>query len=178
MRYSAEMLTFVIFSACAPSDGIAAWALDPIVLQATDSGVYGFQTWEFYADGRGFNEKSYVCAAVVEITGDSAEPCDGCTDAWEVSAALLESDCDASLSADPGLLTLSRLAIGPGDSSIFEDDPHPGLSLGGFADYGSGEWLTHGWAYPQSLDVAGEAADGSWGSEPFLFWPAWAWQLE
>jgi hypothetical protein len=159
------------------------WAFDPVWIEpAGADGVYGFQTWELFSKrwSRGYKDKFYVCSIVVELDGEARAPdatCPGCTRAWEVFPAVLESDCDPSLAAESGYLALRGLALGPVDDAIREDDPFPGQSQGGFADYGAG-WETHGWAYPEALDHDGVPQSASWdGDQAFTLWPAYAWEL-
>ena len=43
------LLTLVLLAGCQP-DTSPAWAIDPIWLEANDTGIHGFQTWQIYQD--------------------------------------------------------------------------------------------------------------------------------
>jgi hypothetical protein len=184
MRRIIPALLLLSAVACKPDD-TPVWAYDPIYIEpsADGTGVYGFQTWEMFAENwtRRFAERHYVCSVVVELVGTptaAGDDCVECTAAWSVETALLETDCEATLAEDPGYLALERVAIGAAVSELAEDDPYPSESHGGYVDYGTGLWEVHGWAYPDALDAAAQADDLEWnGQQPFTLWPAYAWDL-
>lgn len=164
------LLALVALSGCAP-DLTPSWAYDPIWLEpAGEGGAFGFQTWELF--GPRWDEKRddrhYVCAVVVAVQG-VAIPCDaqeGCEHAWEVTPAILETDCAPPTADDPLFTSLQRLALG---SEATGEVPHPGQTSTGWADYGGG-WEVHGYAYPEALDhelPAGSFDEG----EPYLLLP-------
>lgn len=165
-------------AACAPDPGAPYWALDPIALYPEGDGVYGLQTWELFGErwGRRFAPRYYVCSVVVELEGTPTTPCEGCTHAWAVTPALVESDCAEGVDADPHFRSLTTLGLGGPPPAVDGKDPHPGATSGAWADYGDG-WIAYGWAYPQALDDGGEAAAGWDGAAPFTLWPAWAWEM-
>lgn len=156
--------------------------MDPVWLEPTADGVHGFQTWEFFSKrwSKNFKDRHYICSIVVELQGEERAPdatCSGCTRAWEIYPTVLETDCDATMASDTSYLALRGLALAPVDTELREDDPYPGQSQGGVADYGAG-WEPHGWAYPESLDASGAAESVAWdGEQPFVLWPAYVWDL-
>lgn len=165
---------WLLLVACAPEPPSApAWAYDPIWLEpAAAEGVHGFQTWELFGAGweKRYDDRYYVCAVVVEVTGvPAACDVDACTEAWSVTVAPADTDCDPELALDP--LFSSLLGVALGGPAPDESAPWPGQTTVGWADYGNG-WEVHGDAYPEVLD-AGGSASGAWdGVEPFLFVPA------
>lgn len=179
-----QLLPLLLFAACAKNDGVPAWAMDPIWLEPDGDGVYGFQTWELFSQpwGKKLDEAYYVCGIVVELTGTPATidaACPGCVAAWDIETALLETDCAADAGADdPAYLSLRRVALGDVPADLQATDPYPHQSHGGYADYGTGTWETHGWAYPDALDTRGQATDTDWnGEQAFQWWPAYVWDL-
>lgn len=163
----------VLLAACAP-DLTPAWAWDPIWLEPSEAGVHGFQTWQLYGPkwAEDPDEKFYACAVVVELDG-AATACDaeeGCEHAWDVTGALLETDCpDPALADDPLFVSLARLALG--GPATGEDVPFPGATSVGWADYGNG-WEVHGDAYPAALEHGGTEATAWDGVAPFQLVPA------
>jgi hypothetical protein len=172
-----------LLAAGCSGDASPTWAFDPLWLEPTeDGGVYGFQTWNVYAEAwtKSFDEGEFLCAIVVEVEGapSAGEACPDCELAWDTTATVLETDCADSLAADPGFTSLTRVGIGPVGPDLGADDPYPARSHGGYADYGTGEWVPHGWAYPEALDTRGQAAETDWdGEQAFTFWPAFYWDL-
>jgi hypothetical protein len=165
-----------VVACAAPTDPV--WAFDPMWVEPVGDGIQGFQTWNLY-DARwesNHSERAFVCSVVVQIAGEpTSDLCEGCTAAWLVTPTLLESDCDDGVSVEPGFLSLAGVALGPVPSSLGDDDPYPGQSVGGYADYGDG-WMSHGWAYPDALDLGDAPAGVGWGDGPYRLWPAFVWQ--
>jgi hypothetical protein len=174
------MPLLIALAACTP-DLTPAWAFDPIWIEPmTGDAVHGFQTWEIYGPKwpSSYSDRHYVCSVVVEIEG-APIPCDaeeGCTWAWDITAALVESDCaDAELAEDGLFVSLDRLALGGPSTS--EDAPWPQHTSVGWADYGNG-WEVHGSAYPEALDLGAQVESGEWdGVQPFLLVPESAFSL-
>jgi hypothetical protein len=163
------------FAACAP-DLTPTWGFDPIYLEPDGQQVYGFETWQIYAEkwAKKPVDRYYVCAVVVQLEGTPSS-CPDCTVAWNVTAELVESDCAGTLSEDP--LFTSVIGLGLGEPSTNPDAPHPDLTVVGWVDYGSG-WEIHGDAWPEILDSGGVAADAEWdGEKAFTFWPGALWPL-
>lgn len=164
---------------CAPVTDEPFWALDPIYVEPTTDGVYGVQSWELFGEGwgRAFRRRHYLCGILVEFEGTPlATPCDGCTHAWSVVTTLGDSDCDDTITADANYLSLSAIGLGADLPDVEGKVPHD-ESSGAFADYGYG-WISYGWAYPEALDQGEEVATTEWdGTEPFLLWPAYAWEI-
>lgn len=163
------------------TDLTPSWAFDPIWIEpALAGGVHGFQTWQVYGPKwpKKYDDRHYVCSVVTEISGDpitcDAEP--GCTFAWELAAAVLETDCsDPTLAEDPLFVSLARVALG--GAAAGEDVPWPGFTSVGWADYGN-SWEVHGDAYPEALDLGGTVAGGDWDEiQPFLMVPTQSWPL-
>lgn len=163
--------------ACAP-DLTPAWAIDPWWAEpAAEGGLHGFQTWMLYGPryAKNRSDRSYVCSVVVEFTATPSAPCPGCTSGWAVAPALAESDCDEAWTAEPAWLTLTAIGVGPVPEALAADDPHPGTSMGSYADYGDG-WLSAGWVWPEATETS--ATTAAWtGGDPAVFWPAYAWEL-
>ncbi len=172
----------VLVSGCA-GESSPTWAFEPLWMEPAGDGVHGFQTWNLYAEkwAKKFDESYFLCAIVVELDGVAAaegEACPECTETWIITAEVLETDCDDALARDPGFTSLSRVGLGPVAPDLVEGDPYPAQSQGGYVDYSTGDWLPHGWAYPEALDTRGQAADSEWdGEQAFTFWPAWYWDL-
>lgn len=170
-----------LLAACTP-DTTPTWAFDPIWLEpALADAVYGFQTWELYGPKWIENTKpnTYACAVVTELEG-APIPCDadpGCTVAWEVTTAVVETDCpDPAIADGPLFLSLLRVGIGGPDGS--PEAPWPGKTQVGWADYGNG-WEVHGYAYPEALDLGGTVESGEWdGIQPFLMVPTQSFPLD
>ncbi len=165
----------LFLAACAP-DLTPTWGFDPITLEPDGAGAYGFQTWQVYGEkwAEKPKDKFYVCAVVVEL---AAEPgaCPECTVGWTVTSTFVESDCPTELAENP--VFTSVVGIGLGGPSPNPEAPHPGLTVEGWIDYGSG-WEVHGDAWPEALDAGGTAVDATWdGSRVFTFWPGALWPL-
>lgn len=177
-----RLLPMLLLAACAP-DTDPGWAVDELWLEPDGDGVHGFQTWEIYGEAwsRRLAERHYLCAVVVELWGDPVEPgddCGGCSPAWAVEVALVETDCDPELSERARWLDLSGVALGPLGLELADDPPWPGMTRGGYAAYGDTGWLAHGWAYPAGLDSDLPVTEPSWnGQQSFTLVPAWAWEL-
>lgn len=174
---------FAVLAGCADTE-TPVWALDPIWVEPSEGGdVYGFQTWELYAEPwkKKLNERYYVCSVVLELFGLERTPdptCPACTQAWEMRPALLESDCESERAADDGWLALRGVALGAVPEDLVALDPYPGQSLGVYADYGAG-WEPFGWGWPEALDTRGAAVEPVWdGAQAFVLWPAYAWSLD
>jgi hypothetical protein len=182
MRSLLPLVPMAALSAC-KQDETPALAFDPIWVEPVGEDIHGFETWQIYTDrwAKHDKEKFYVCAVVVELEGTPTAPgdgCRGCALAWDVTPTVIDSDCADRLTDDPGFLALTRLAIGDVGNGLDADNPYPAKAQGGWADYGTGEWEAHGWAYPESLDTRGQAASADWdGDQPFQFWPAFYWDL-
>jgi len=173
----AGLAAALLLASCTPDPGAPFWALDPVALYPEGDAVYGLQTWEVFGErwGRRFQERWYICSVVVEFDGSPTEPCEGCTHAWAVEPAFVESDCPDATAEQANFLDLTHVGIGGPAPTVESDDPHPGESIGAWADYGEG-WTEYGWAYPQALDEGGDG--GAWDeTAPFTLWPAWAWEL-
>lgn len=166
------------------SDDAPAYAVDSVWLEPNDDDVHGFVTWAFYSErwAKTTDDRYFVCSLLVELSGSPAiadEACPSCSEAWSVTATAAGTDCAESLAADPAYVGLTRLGIGALDSDLTIDDPHPGQSSGGYADYGDGEWIAHGWAYPEGLETGDPPTDLAWNDEqPFVLQPAWFWSLD
>ena len=158
---------------CAP-DLTPTWTWDPIWLEgAAVDGAHGFQTWEMFGPKwtKKQRDRFYICSVLVELDGE-ASTCDApdCVFAWNVSPAVLETDCaDAAFADEPLFTSLQRIALGGAYAAA--DAPWPGRTTTSWADYGSG-WEQHGFAYPEAFDWGG-AGDPAWtGEDPFLFTPS------
>lgn len=169
---------------CSRNDGVTTWAMDPLWIEpAGDVDIHGFQTWELFSSRwtKNYSEKFYICSVLVEFDGtpDTAgEACSACDLTWAVEPVLLETDCAEQIASDPGFLSLSRIGLGLVGADIAADDPYPAQSQGGYADYSTDEWVSHGWAYPESLDNRGTADELDWdGDQAFTLWPAFIWNL-
>lgn len=170
---------------CAKNDGVPAWAMDPVWIEPqVDGSIYGFQSWELFSTpwSRHFNDRFYVCSVVVEFEGqpgDGGEACTDCVASFAVSPSILETDCADGVAERAGFLDLRRVGIGPVPADLVAGDPYPGQSQGGYVDYGGGNWVTHGWAWPEALESRGMVEDASWnGLQPFTLWPAYVWSLD
>lgn len=158
------------------------WGFDPIYLEPSGSGVYGFQTWEFFGKGweTSFESRFYVCSLVVELKGiAAAEPCADCSQAFQLFPALMETDCDPAFVEDELFTSIEAIGMAPMTTATYEgqDTPWPEQSQAAWGRYGGEAWAAQGWAYPAELDV-GKEASGAWdGQKPFQFWPAYAWDV-
>lgn len=175
------MLPLVIASllACGPRD--PAWALDPVHLAPDgEGGVVGYHQWHLYDARfeRSPRERTYACGAVMELVGSPRALCEGCTEAWDLSTTLLETDCDAIAIDLATLPKLTRVGLAPMAGDLALVDPYPGiaqLAMVGYDDGGVDEW---GWAWPASLDHDGTADGPSWNDrQDFTLWPAYVWEL-
>lgn len=169
----------IVMSFACKVDDTPTWAFDPIYVEPQGDDLYGFQTWEFFGKAwqKKQRKKHYLCSVVVELLGTAMDPCDGCDLAWSIESALLETDCSPSLAENEAFTALQGLALGDVDSEIEVDNPYPGDSLGGYVSYEEEAWEPHGWAYPTAYDY-GEAPTVEWDDEPFMFWPAFVWEVD
>ncbi len=166
-------------SACG-ADTHPVWAADTLYVEPDGDGVYALQSWEVFGDrwARRGSDRHYICAVVVELEGTAAEPCDGCDATWTLAGSLLESDCDDAFVTEAQFPTATGLGIGSLDTSLVEDDPWPQQSSGGLIAYDDGALVAHGWAFPQALDQGEAPSATTWdGSQPFVWWPAFAWEV-
>ena len=174
MRHLSAFFLIFAATACKP-DPTPAWAIDPMWIEPTETGMHGFQTWQLYRDKweKNQRERTFVCAVLVELFGTES----GCTDcqiAWNVTPEVVESDCDAKVQANETWTLLQRVSIG---LEVTSDPTHPGLTSQGFVDYGWG-WEVHGEAWPAALDEGRAASSGDWnGEQAFSFVPELAWPL-
>lgn len=173
------LLGVLAATACTPTLGEPVWALDPIYVEPTADGIYGLQSWELFDErwADSYAARYYVCGVVVALEGTPVTPpegCQGCEAAWEVTTRFVESDCEATVAADPAFLDIRGIGVGapPADAPL--EDPHPGASRGAWADYGDG-YDSYGWAYAEALDHGG--TDATWDAAPWSFVPVWVWQL-
>lgn len=178
------MVPLLLALAACSSPDEPAWALDSLWLEPdAQETVYGFHTWELYAERwkRKQKDKHFICSVVVEVWGTPSEPsegCLGCTHAWSTEVELLETDCADDL-LTPRYLSLQEVGLGELTADLAAEDPFPGQSVGGWARYGDEDVLPHGFAYPATLDEGGQPETSDWdGVEPFTWWPAWAWDLD
>lgn len=178
MRTRGHLAVILLLGACKPDPGEPYWALDPIALYPEGEGVYGLQTYEIFGEkwARWFAERWYICSVVVEFEGAPTTVCEGCTHAWAVEPAIVETDCPEGTETDPQFLSLTRVGLGGPPPDVEAKDPHPGATTAAWADYGDG-WIPYGWAYPRVLDDRGDAGSAWDGVEPFALWPAWAWEM-
>ena len=166
---------FVGLTACG-SDSEPAWALDPVYIEPSDSGITGFQTWEFFGErwSKGRSGKHYLCTVIVGLTGSPAN-CQPCVTAWDIETSLVESDCPSKITDGP--LPLSLVGLGIGELAAEGDPPYPEQTSESWADYGMG-WERHGWAYPDGLDHGHSSTSTHWdGTEAYTLWPTSAWPL-
>ena len=171
-------LIVLLMPACTPTGGPPAWAVDPIWIEPTDEGgIQGFQSWELFDAGwsKGYSERHYLCAVVVRISGNPSSRED-CTNAWDITTRILETDCD---NVDPNeFLGLEALAFIATNATAEEEAPYPGQSAIIRADYGQG-WEPYGWGWPSALDQGiASTSDGTFsGTEPFQLRPTLLWDL-
>jgi hypothetical protein len=169
----------LILAACSP-DLTPSWAWDPIWLEPVDDGgVHGFETWQIYGPNwpSHQNDRNYVCAVVVELTGapTACDEVDGCAFAWDVTVTPAQSDCAEGFDQDPLFQSLQRLGFGP--PSTDPEAPWPGQTTEAYADYGNG-WEVYGDGYPAALDDGGQAGSATWdGTEPYLLVPTSSFQI-
>ena len=102
-----------LFCGCSTSE-TPAWALDSIHLEPNEVGdARGFQTWSLYADGwnRRPAARHYICSVVITLEATGLAPtCSDCDRGWAVTTSLLETDCQASVAADPRFTQAQRAA--------------------------------------------------------------------
>ncbi len=172
------MLTLLLLS-CA--DDTPAWAVQHASVVPTATGMNGTQTWEFFnaawsPDG---GDDGYLCmrAQTLEGTLTTQKSCPSCRAVWVLTVTELGSDCSDELIADEHFAGPDRYAIGDAHDEFAEDDPFPERSFGWAAGFGDDELTPMGWAWPEALELEGEASPG-WALErPYTLWPAVAWQL-
>lgn len=173
-RTLASLGLALLVGGCGSKD--PAWAIDPMWIEPTDDGIRGFQTWQLYGSRweRKQKDSTFVCTIVVELDGTET-PCTDCQIAWEVTPAVLDSDCDPAVAAQPTWTWLERISVG---LPLTDGARYPGQTVQGFADYGWG-WEVHGQAWPDAVaSGTGAGLDGTWdGIEPFAFWPELAWPV-
>lgn len=172
------MMAAVLLFACAGGNGEPTYATDELYVEPDGDGIIGFQTWSVYDDSYP-DDDAYVCGQVFELTGTQSEDwdCVACEVQFAVTATLMETDCPGGWSTGERLGALTGIGIGTLGPSLSDDDPHPGSSLGGYTDQGSGELEPHGWAYTEAVANGGSGAATWDGSEPWVLEPAWAWDL-
>lgn len=172
-----RLIPLMLLCAC-KADTAPAWAFDPIWIEPDGSAIHGVHTWQMYSERwhEKRKEKFYLCSIVVELWGEPTT-CDDCLHAWAVDTELLETDCDPAVAQDPMFVSLAGLGIGELTSD--PGAPHPGNTATGYADYGSGAWEVHGWAYPDALDAGGSPTSPEWdGEQPFVLWPTLDWPVQ
>lgn len=172
------MLTLLLF-ACA--DGTPTWAVQHASVVPSSTGVTGTQSWEFFDSSwtpEG-GDKGYLCvrAQTIEGTLTTAKSCPECRAVWVLTVTELDSDCPDSLVEDESFTGPDTYAIGEVDEEFAADDPYPDRSFGWEAGFGDGELTPMGWAWPEALELEGEAAPGWALDRPYTLWPAVAWEL-
>jgi hypothetical protein len=173
------LLLACLLLACA--DDTPAWAVQHASVVPTSTGMTGTQTWEFFNSEwkpeRG--EKDYLCVRAQTVTGTltTSTDCPGCRAIWVLAVSELDSDCPDSLVEDASFSGPDVYAIGEVDASFADDDPYPDRSFGWAAGFGDGELAPMGWAWPEALELEGDAAPGWALDRPYTLWPAVAWQL-
>lgn len=175
------MFWLILAAGCA-SD-VPSWAVHHASLTPTETGLGGTQTWEFFSPAwaRSGDEDAFLCARAQLVTGSvtAALPgCEGCTVAYTLDVAELESDCAAPLDADTAYATPRAIGIGDVPQDLSDLDPYPGRSLGWYLSVDGVAMEPYGFAYDEALDWAGDLGSPGWSSgQTYTLWPAYAWDL-
>ncbi|MES2642053.1 MAG: hypothetical protein V4850_21395 [Myxococcota bacterium] len=175
------MFWLILVAGCASDE--PAWAVHHASAIPTETGLGGTQTWEFF-DARwagSGNEDFFLCARAQLLTGavTAALPgCEGCTVAYTLDVAELESDCGAPFATDTAYVTPRAIGIGDVADALTDLDPYPGRSLGWYLSVDGVTMEPYGFAYDEALDWAGDLGAPGWSSgQTYTLWPAYAWDL-
>ncbi|MDP2307642.1 MAG: hypothetical protein Q8P18_16585 [Pseudomonadota bacterium] len=159
------------------------WAVHHASLIPSETGLSGTQTWEFFSPAwaRSGDPDAFVCARAQLVTGavTAALPgCEGCTVAYTIDVAELESDCAAPLDTDTAYTTPRAIGLGDVPDALADLDPYPGRSLGWYLSVDGVEMEAYGFAYDEALDWAGDLGAPGWSTgQAYTLWPAYAWDL-
>jgi hypothetical protein len=141
-----------------------------------DDTVYGFLTWELFSRKwqKSQASKYYLCSVVVELEGTPVtdELCHGCSNAWDLSTTIIESDCPETTQENELFTSITGLALGAVPDEIQADMPIAGITAGSYLSYDNEEWQPHGWAMEPNT------ATGWTGGESLDLWPAFTWDLD
>jgi hypothetical protein len=149
-----------------------------------ESGLAGFQVWEFYEDGweADLDEAFYLCHVVQDVAA-TVSPCPAegvpfCRGAYQVTLSPSEDDCLSDLAGLPGLDGPPWVAIGSLPDDIASDASYTDWSLGWYTAWQRGAWDAFGWAYPKVLEDGGTPETGAWTpGQQWVLLPAWVWEL-
>ena len=98
--------------------------------------------------------------------------CTGCSDAWDLTATISDSDCPSETQELPLFVSMTGLAIGAVPADIQASMPLEGINAGSYIAYDDSDWQAHGWA----LEPDGQSP---WaGGDTINLWPAFTWDLE
>lgn len=169
----------LLLLACA--SGEVHWAVQHASIVPTSTGMSGTQTWEFFDESWSpeAGDSGFVCvrAQTVEGTLTTTKSCPECRAVWVINVTELDSDCPEALVEDARFTGPDTYAIGEVDDEFAATDPFPDRSFGWAAGFGDGELTAMGWAWPEALELEGEAAPGWALDRPYTLWPAVAWEL-
>ncbi|MFH1466666.1 MAG: hypothetical protein ABIO70_19935 [Pseudomonadota bacterium] len=177
-----------LLTACGPApdlDAAPSWALNWASVTPTESGIEGYQVWQFFVDGweAQHSDDYYKCKLTQDLTGHvTACPLTGvptCYAAYEVELAVYENECAEALARDESYDGPPWMAIGAPAPELAADAPEYGdFVLGWYIGYPDGTRLAHGYAYARRLEDGEEPAGVGWlNDEEYILWPAYVWEL-
>lgn len=169
----------LLLLACA--SGEVHWVVQHASIVPTSTGMSGTQTWELFDESWSpeAGDRGFVCvrAQTVEGTLTTTKSCPECRAVWVINVSELDSDCPEALVEDARFSGPDTLAIGEVHDDFTASDPFPDRSFGWAAGFGDGALTDMGWAWPEALELEGEAAPGWALNRPYTLWPAVAWEL-
>ena len=187
MRFAAPATLLLFAVACGPDpdlEAAPAWALNWAEVTPSESGLAGFQVWQFYVEG--WEEKHeddfFKCDINQQLEG-SITSCPqagipNCYAAYELTLSAWESDCPEGLAADSGFDGPPWMAIGALPLELEEDAPYDDGVLGWYIGYDDGTVLAHGYASAKVIEDGGQPAGVGWlNDELYVLWPAYVWEL-
>jgi hypothetical protein len=170
-----------LLAACASDT--PAWAVHHAALEPSATGLSGTQTWEFFsADwASSGSADAFTCTRAQLVTGEVSAPlpgCDGCTAAYDLTIAELDTDCPSPFDEDTAYGTPKAIGLGDIPMDYTDLDPYPGRSVGWYVSVDAVNAEFYGFAYEESLAWAGDVGAPGWASgQRYTLWPAFAWDL-
>jgi hypothetical protein len=182
-------------------DADPSWAINWAQVTPTASGLEGYQMWELFVDGweKDHDQAYFKCWIARSLDGRvvaSPEGCPGCMAAYKLDftdyiagdaagGGPSTAPCDATLQADPRFAGPPQYAVGALSETIAADAPYENETLGWYVGWDQTGVESFGYAYAAGLECTDAATcdyavlgPGWVSDQTYVFWPAYAWELD